>query len=183
MSTSRFRGPPAALVILATMLSVSALRAQAPDPGAPATPAWLRTDPVARTVTLDLEVAATPGAPSAALNGYREGGVRVVVPLGWTVTWRWHSSDSTATHSLVLMVQREKLPERGGRPAFTNAMTRMVTAGLEAGQQDETTFTAEEPGWYWLLCGVPDHALNGEWIELRVDPEAKQGQARQKRER
>jgi hypothetical protein len=69
------------------------------------------------------------------------------------------------------MTQREKVPLEGGRAAFSNAMTRSVTDGLSAGQTDVTTFEAEEAGWYWLMCGVPNHALNGEWIELRVDPE------------
>jgi len=71
------------------------------------------------------------------------------------------------------MTQREKIPLEGGRAAFSNAMSRMVTAGLARGQTDQTTFEADEAGWYWLLCGVPGHALNGEWIELQVSPDAK----------
>jgi uncharacterized cupredoxin-like copper-binding protein len=51
-------------------------------------------------------------------------------------------------------------------------MSRSVTAGLSAGQTDHTTFEADQPGWYWLLCGVPGHALAGEWIGLKVDAEA-----------
>jgi uncharacterized cupredoxin-like copper-binding protein len=70
------------------------------------------------------------------------------------------------------MVQREKIPLEGGRASFTNAMTRMVTEGLQPGQPDQTTFVAEEAGWYWMLCGVPGHAVNGEWLDLRVDPES-----------
>jgi hypothetical protein len=53
-----------------------------------------------------------------------------------------------------------------------NAMTRSLTAGLAAGQTDQTTFEADEAGWYWLLCGVPEHAIKGEWVELRVDPDS-----------
>jgi Sulfocyanin (SoxE) domain len=143
------------------------------SPGAPA-PTWISVDSVGRSVTLTLEAAAGGPGSSALINGYRNGGVRVVVPLGWTVRWTWRNGDSTA-HSLVAMVQREKIPLEGGRPAFSNAMTREVTRGLPAGQTDQTTFEADEAGWYWLLCGVPDHALKGEWIELRVDPAAKTG--------
>jgi hypothetical protein len=133
---------------------------------------WLRSDSSAKKVELSLEVTRPPGASSALLNGYRAGEVRVVVPLGWTVSWNWRNTDSTAPHSLVLMVQREKMPLEGGRPSFTNAMTRMVLEGLPEGQTDQTAFVAEEAGWYWLLCGVPEHALTGEWIELQVSPEA-----------
>jgi|tagenome__1003787_1003787.scaffolds.fasta_scaffold20243614_2 hypothetical protein len=136
-------------------------------------PTWISVDSGGRSVTLTLETAAGSGS-SAVINGFRNGGVRVVVPVGWTVKWTWRNGDSTP-HSLVVMVQREKIPLEGGRPAFSSAMTREVTAGLPAGQTDQTTFEADEAGWYWLLCGVPGHALKGEWIELRVDPDANTG--------
>jgi hypothetical protein len=138
------------------------------------------SDSVAKTVTVTLEVTGAQGGSSALINGFRSGAIQIIVPLNWTVTWRWRSNDSTTRHSLVLMSEREKLPLQGDRPALQNAMTRMVTAGLKAGQTDETTFTADEAGWYWLLCGVPEHALGGEWIGLRVDPEAKAGSVKTK---
>lgn len=138
-----------------------------------ASPSWMAVDSVARVVTLSLEISATAGAPSALINGYRAGDARIVVPLGWTAKWDWQSADSTAPHSLVVMVQREKIPLEGGRPSFSNARTRMVTEGLRPGQQDQATFVADEAGWYWMLCGVPGHAIKGEWLELRVDPDAK----------
>jgi hypothetical protein len=134
-------------------------------------PAWLTADPAAKTVHLTLETA--PSAAGPAINGHRAGDVRIVVPLGWKVSWSWTNRDSSSAHSLVVMQEREKLPEQGGRAALTNAMTRMVTAGMRPGQTDETTFDADQAGWYWLLCGVPTHALEGEWIGLKVDPEAK----------
>lgn len=134
---------------------------------------WLTVDSAARVAMLTLEVTAPPGAPSALINGYRAGEARVVVPLGWTVKWDWRSADSTAPHSLVVMVQREKFPLEGGRASLSNAMTRAVVEGLRPGQNDQSTFVADEAGWYWMLCGVPGHAIKGEWLELRVDPEAK----------
>jgi len=148
----------------------------AQGPGAsdtPDSPPWLVVDSAGRGVMVTLEVTAPAGAPSALINGYRAGEARIVVPLGWTVKWDWRSVDSTAPHSLDVMVQREKIPLEGGRPSFSNAMTRMVTEGLRPGQSDQTTFVADEAGWYWMLCGVPGHAINGEWLELRVDPDAK----------
>jgi hypothetical protein len=134
---------------------------------------WLATDSANKTVTLTLEITARPNARSALINGYRNGEARIVMPVGWTVKWSWHNADTASPHSLVVMVQREKLPLEGGRPPFSNAMTRMVTEGLPPGQTDQSTFVADEAGWYWLMCGVSGHALAGEWIELRVDPEAK----------
>lgn len=179
----------ATLLVMAACGGPAQTAARAPSPApyepaaaTPASPAraasasspdWLEVDSASRVVTLSLEVTAPRAAPSALINGYRAGEVQITVPLGWTVKWNWRSADSTAPHSLVVMVEREKIPLEGGRPAFSNAMTRMVTAGLRPGENDQTTFVAEEAGWYWLLCGVPGHAIDGEWISLKVDREAK----------
>jgi hypothetical protein len=145
-----------------------------PEPESPSSSdsVWLVADSAAKTATLTLEVTRPAGSPSALINGYRAGQAQAVIPRGWIVRWNWRNGDRTTPHSLVVMVQREKIPLEGGRPAFSNAMTRSVTEGLAAGQTDQTTFEADEGGWYWLLCGVPGHAIEGEWLELRVDPEA-----------
>lgn len=135
-------------------------------------PEWVQVDSVGRTVSLNLEVLGKGLHGSATLAGYDHGAVQVVVPLNWTVKWTWVNHDSTANHSLVLMAEREKLPTEGGRPALENAMSRAVTTGLKPNQRDVTTFVADQAGWYWLLCGVPGHAIEGEWIGLKVDREA-----------
>ena len=70
------------------------------------------------------------------------------------------------------MAEREKLPTKAAGPALENAMSRAVTTGLKPGQRDVTTFVADQAGWYWMLCGVPGHAIRGEWIGLKVDREA-----------
>jgi Sulfocyanin (SoxE) domain len=141
---------------------------------------WVASDSTTRTVTLTLEVSRPAGAPSALINGYRAGKAQIVVPLGWTVRWNWRNGDATSPHSLVVMVQRERIPLEWGRPSFSNAMTRSLADGLPPGQTDQTSFEPDEAGWHWLLCGVPGHALEGEWIELRVDPEARSGRVQLK---
>jgi hypothetical protein len=135
-------------------------------------PAWIVADSADKTVTLTLEAA--PGGPDgiATLSGNHHGNVQLVVPLNWTVKWNWLNRDSTQNHSLVVMAEREKLPMEGGRPALDNALSRAVIAGLKAGQRDLTTFLADQAGWYWILCGVPSHAIRGEWIGLKVDRDA-----------
>jgi len=132
-------------------------------------PPWVVVDPAALTVTLQLEAT---GDSSPAVNGLHHGSAQLVVPVGWTVKWEWVNRDSTARHSLVVMAEREKIPAEGGRPAIDNAMSRAVTTGLPPGGRDLTTFVAEPAGWYWMLCGVPGHAIRGEWIGLKVDREA-----------
>jgi Sulfocyanin (SoxE) domain len=135
-------------------------------------PAWITVDSAARSVSLSLE--AIPGGPggSVTIGGHHHGDIQLVVPLNWTVKWTWINRDSSASHSLVVMAEREKLPGEGGRPALDNAMSRAVTTGLKPGQRDVTTFVVDQAGWYWMLCGVPGHAIRGEWIGLKVDREA-----------
>jgi len=166
-----------ALVGLAPIVSV----AHAQSPQGQADPvAWLSSDSATKTVTLRLETTRPSGSPAALINGQSGARLQVIVPLGWTVQWEWRSADSNAAHSLVVMNEREKLPTEGGRPAFDNAMTRTPQAGLPAGQIDRTNFIADQAGWYWILCGVPGHAIAGEYIGLRVDPEAKRGEVKRK---
>ncbi len=135
-------------------------------------PAWIRPDATSRTLLLDLSVTRPAGAQSALLSGEHDGSIQVIVPRGWTVRWHWVNQDSTASHSLVVVSEREKLPQQGGQAVFANAMTRAVLPGLAVGRTDDTAFEAEEGGWFWVICGVPGHAIAGEWISLRVDPAA-----------
>jgi uncharacterized cupredoxin-like copper-binding protein len=134
-------------------------------------PRWIVADPAAKSVMLTLEVARTTGAGAVGLNGERDGSVQINVPLGWTVHWSWRNRDSVS-HSLLVVAEREKLPGEGGHPTLDNAMSRAVTSGIDPGKSDETTFVADQAGWFWMLCGVPGHALAGEWIGLRIDPAA-----------
>jgi len=152
------------LVLVTTIAATSPVAGQLPD--------WVAVDSAARTVTLSLE--AQPGGPDgiATLNGHHHGDLQLVVPLGWTMKWTWINRDSAATHSLVVVAEREKLPSAGDRPALENALSRAVATGLRAGQRDVTTFVAEQAGWYWMICGVPGHAIRGEWLKLKVDREA-----------
>jgi len=135
-------------------------------------PPWIHPDATAKSVLLDLTVSPPDGAASALISGERDGGIQVIVPRGWTIRWHWVNQDSTDRHSLVVAAEREKLPPQGGQAAFTNAMTRAVLPGLPVGRTDDTSFEAEEGGWFWVLCGVPGHAIAGEWIGLKIDPAA-----------
>src|SRR5918996_1651832 len=71
---------------------------------------WVTSNSAERAAEIFIEVTRPARAPSALLNGHRAGEARVVVPLDWTVRWNWRNADPTSPHSLVLMVQREKIP-------------------------------------------------------------------------
>jgi sulfocyanin SoxE-like protein len=130
---------------------------------------WVRADTGGRSVTIELAAVHTAGAPGPTLNGISNGRVQVVVPLGWTVVLEWQNSDSTATHSFIVQQEREKLPERAGEAAFQYAYSRSPVAGMPFGRTDRTQFVVDQAGWYWILCGVPGHAILGEYLGLKVD--------------
>jgi uncharacterized cupredoxin-like copper-binding protein len=156
---------------LALLLATWPMTASASAQSADTVPRWIAADPTAKSVNLTLESTRPAGSGSATLNGEHDGSLQINVPLNWTVHWSWRNSDSVP-HSLVVMAEREKLPAEGGHPALENAMSRAVSDGIAPGKTDETTFIGDQAGWYWMLCGVPGHALAGEWIGLRVDPAA-----------
>lgn len=133
-------------------------------------PGWIHPDSGAKSVTLDLVAARVPGH-SATLNGVSHGDLQVVVPLGWTVKLEWRNDDSVA-HSFVVQQEREKLPERAGEPAFQYAYSRSPVAGMGPGRTDHTQFVVDQAGWFWILCGVPGHAIGGEYISLKIDRDA-----------
>ena len=85
----------------------------------------------------------------------------------------WRNDDSTA-HSFIVQQEREKLPERAGEPAFLYAYSRTPVAGIAPGRSDHTQFVVDQAGWYWILCGVPGHAIGGEYLSLKVDRDATQ---------
>jgi Sulfocyanin (SoxE) domain len=155
------------LLAARTVFSVPSLAAQDA-----ALPTWIHPDSAGKAVLLELAVTRPADAASAQLSAEHDGSIQVIVPRGWTVRWHWINQDSTASHSLVVVAEREKLPQQGGQAVFTNAMTRSVLLGLPAGRTDDTSFEAEEGGWFWVICGVPGHAIAGEWISLRIDPAA-----------
>lgn len=134
-------------------------------PAAAQLPAWIHPDTVAKSVTLDLV------AGHGTLSGASGGKLQVVVPKDWTVKLEWRNDDSTA-HSFIVQQEREKLPERAGEPAFQYAYSRTPAAGIAPGRTDRTQFVVDQAGWYWILCGVPGHAISGEYISLKVDATA-----------
>src|SRR5688500_19827854 len=95
-----------ACVVLAISLSVGFARA-----GEPFVPSWIKNDPNARSVTIDLvadwnEHLRLAEVPSRTLtsdfNGYWGGGMTLVVPTGWSVTVDLSNRSKSHRHSLML---------------------------------------------------------------------------------
>ena len=145
--------------------------------GQPATrkpdPAWLTWNADTRTVTFQL-IAGAPAAPSPFnFNGFTDGNLTLVVPAGATVVMPFVNEDGVP-HSAEVISGTGPLPNMGGDTAIPRAYTINLLEGLAQGGKDVMRFTAAPAATYRIFCGVPGHGISGMFIDMRVDPAAKE---------
>lgn len=125
-------------------------------------------------VTLDL-IAGQGGANGGLnFNGGFKGRKTFTVPLGSTVTVKFQNMGA-APHSFVI--------RKGGAvptdadatdAAFPAAYApSKVEAGIKMGTVQNVTFKANKAGAYFVVCGVPGHAMAGQYINLVISKTAK----------
>jgi sulfocyanin len=157
----------AALVGLLTIAVPGPVRAQQP-----LDPAWLTFDAAAKTVHFQLIAGLTGENGALNFNGFRDGALTLVVPVGWTTQMTFRNHDGMLPHSAEVVPPQEPLPTQPVTPAITRAFTTSLAAGLPPEGTDDMRFTAQPAGDYLIICGVPGHAAAGMWIRLRVSPSA-----------
>ena len=146
------------------------LRAQG-DAAAPAPavdPSWLQVDTVTKTVTFQLVAGLTGLNGALNFNGFRDGGLTLTVPVGWSVVMRFRNHDGMLPHSAEIIADTHPLPTGPVAPAFPRAFTLRLDQGLISEQTDDMRFIADGGGSYLIFCGVPGHGAAGMWIRLDV---------------
>lgn len=131
---------------------------------------FLRLGNRPKTATITLVTSFTGLNAGMNFNGYAHGGATYLIPQGWTVEVTF-INPSPVPHSAVV-VEREMLRRvQVGSPVFPGAAVASPTTGVSTGK---TTFTfhASEPGEYAVACGIPNHAIGGHWIGLKVSAQA-----------
>src|SRR5207245_8101820 len=131
-------------------------------------PSWLRVDSVTRTVTFQLVAGLTGLNGALNFNGFRDGGLTLAVPLGWTVVMNFRNHDGMLPHSAEVIQDTHPLPTVPVAPAFPRAFTLRLDQGLISEQTDTLRFIAFKGGSYLIFCGVPGHGAAGMWIRLAV---------------
>ncbi len=163
----------------------SSAPAAAPAAAAPAgtlqTPDWYRVDNAAQTVTLDIVAGSTNKGNYWNYNGYTNGEVTVVVPVGYTVTINYSNQDPNMAHSIGVDARTSGFPAAfpaDYQPVFEGAISQnpmdMANATL-TGESEVVTFVASEAGNYSLACYVPGHAVVGMWIGFEVSGSGEAG--------
>jgi len=129
---------------------------------------WLHADTVTRTATFQLVAGLTGVNGALNFNGFRDGGLTLTVPLGWTVLLHFRNHDGMLPHSAEIIADTHPLPVGPVAPAFARAFTLRLDQGLVSEQTDDLRFIADRGGSYLIFCGVPGHGAAGMWVRLAV---------------
>jgi sulfocyanin SoxE-like protein len=136
-------------------------------------PTWLTFDTVAKTVRFQLIAGLTGLNGALNFNGFRDGGLTLVVPVGWKTEIAFRNHDGMLPHSAEVIAPQTPLPTQTVDPAIARAFTFQLSAGLPSEATDVMRFAAQPAGEYLIFCGVPGHGAAGMWIRLGVSATAK----------
>src|SRR5438874_12735423 len=172
MSESRIArrvGTVMALVGVLIPLGAASLRAQqqAIDP------TWLSVNAAARTARFQLIAGLTGLNGALNFNGFSDGGLTFVVPVGWQTEIDFRNHDGMLPHSAELITPLTPLPVQPVAPAIPRAFTLRLDEGLVSEATDTMRFTAQPAAEYLIFCGVPGHGAAGMWIRFQVSAIAK----------
>lgn len=140
---------------------------------ASASPSWMHVNSAKKQVTFNIREGAKAPAGQYNFDKYSHGQMTITVPKGWHVTMHVKNVGSTG-HSLMIIKAPASPPAEPSDPAFKGAETTpsKLASGLPPGSSSSFSFTASRAGQYWMVCGVPGHALMGMWDHFVVSSSA-----------
>jgi hypothetical protein len=133
---------------------------------------WLSFDPATKTAKFQLIAGLTGVNGALNFNGFRDGGLTLVIPVGWKAEIAFKNHDGMLPHSAEVISPQTPLPVQPVSPAIPRAFTLKLATGLPPQATDVMRFAAKPPGEYLIFCGVPGHGAAGMWIRLRVSSTA-----------
>src|SRR5205807_7712894 len=122
MTARSFSYAPAVLVALCIT--------PAAGPGPDIDPAWLHFDASAKTTRFQLIAGFTGLNGALNFNGFRDGGLTVVIPVGWSTEISFKNHDGMLPHSAEVISPQTPLPVQPVSPAIPRAFTLNLAAGL-----------------------------------------------------
>src|SRR5213595_3992878 len=130
-------------------------------------PTWLSFNTAAKTVRFQLIAGLTGLNGALNFNGFRDGALTIVVPVGWQTEIDFRNHDGMLPHSAQVIAPQTPLPTEPVGPAIPRAFTFKLVEGLPSEATDIMRFAAQPAGEYLIFCGVPGHGAAGMWIRLR----------------
>jgi plastocyanin len=129
----------------------------------------------ASTKTATITVDAAQGAAGGGLNfnGAVKGAKSFTVPAGWNVVMKFKNMGSFGHSAAVVKGSTPPASVTEKTAAFPGAYTKMLMQGLGMNAADSVKFKASTAGSYLIVCGVPGHALGGQYLGLKIVAGAK----------
>jgi sulfocyanin len=135
--------------------------------------AALLFDSTTNTVTYPIVAGLTSANNAWNFNGYANGNMTIVVPVGARVVIPFSNLDGNVPHSMGLIAgSTSNLVAAPDQPLIFGASTRRYETGIRSVERDVVRFTASDAGEYLMVCGVPGHAAGGMWIRFHVSSRA-----------
>jgi Sulfocyanin (SoxE) domain len=167
------------LARLAPATLIVTLIAGTAQAGQPFVPSWIRNNPAAKTVEMEIVADWNQVARYAKgnvrtdiidFNGYWGGNITVVVPTGWSVKIGFINGSQSFRHSLMVTrpYAKAEMPRKlEEQDAVWGAYTAPVE-GLHIQDTAQLSFVAQQSGSYFLACARQTHLMDGHWIGLEV---------------
>ena len=159
-------------------LSVGMFPGAAPA-GEPFVPSWIKNDPAARTVAMEIVADWNQVARYAKdnirtdiidFNGYWSGNITLVVPTSWSVRIEFINGSQNFRHSLMVTrtyAQSEMPVKLQEQDAIWGAFT-VPPEGIYPTERAQLSFVARQSGSYFLACARQTHLMDGHWIGFEV---------------
>src|SRR5207245_10116888 len=106
-------------------------------------PAWLSYDAATKTLNFHLIAGLTGLNGALNFNGFRDGGLALTVPKGWTVAIRVTNHDGMLPHSAEVIPATKPVPTGPVTPAFDGAFTVKLAKGLPQLREDGRACVAD----------------------------------------
>ena len=103
---------------------------------------WLSFDPATRTAKFQLIAGLTGLNGALNFNGFRDGGLTLVIPVGWKAEIAFKNHDGMLPHSAEVISPQTPLPVQPVSPAIPRAFTLKLAAGLPPQGTDVMRFAA-----------------------------------------
>jgi hypothetical protein len=166
----------ARLSLIALTLGLFSGVAQA---GQPFVPSWIKNDPAAKAVAMEIVADWNQVARYAKgnvrtdiidFNGYWGGNLTISVPTGWSVRIEFINRSGAFRHSLMVTrtyAQSEMPVKLGVEDAVWGAYTD-PPEGIYPQETAHLSFVARQSGRYFLACARQTHLMDGHWIGFEV---------------